>query len=369
MAASRKDRLVSSLVSADFDALLLSSPEAMGYAHGFFEDGHERLLVLALHADGRVSLIGPALSESQAKRCGIADIRAWSDGQSPWALVEALADEWNLTSGVIGVDPTMRADHLLGLQHALPGAMFRSAESVLAQCMASKDEAELEWLRRASKLVEEVYEELLPTIRVGETELELAGRIQSAVLAKGGALNFCIVATGEGSAEPHHLNSPTPIREGDVLLMDFGCRLGHYHADITRVVSIGPASDEVKKVYRTVWEAHQAGRRQVAIGVTGAMVDRATREVIEQAGYGAAFTHRTGHGIGMHGHESPNMSADDHTPLAPGHCFTIEPGIYLSGKFGVRLENVYTVGDQGAVPINEQELEDSILELPALPKG
>lgn len=355
--------IAKALQADNVDCALLSSASMMGYAHGFFEDGHERLLLLAIRADGDCALIAPSLSATQAKRLGIQDVCAWSDGENATDLFRTLCDEWDLRTAVIAVDPEMRADILLQLQNAVPSAMFHSADRWIAPLMAQKDAQEIQKLQEAADVVEAVYAEILPTLAPGETELQLAGRLQSAILAKGASLNFCIVATGAASAEPHHLPDETVIQAGDVLLMDFGCVLDHYQADITRVVSLGKASSKVAEVYRVVREAHLAGVTAVKPGVTGMAVDQATRQVIEASGYGGHFTHRTGHGIGIRGHEAPNISPDNANALVPGNTFSIEPGVYLPGEFGIRLENIYACGESGPVGINRSQFEESILEL------
>lgn len=363
MGTPRIQRLAAAMEAENVDAMLLSGAETMGYAHGFFEHGHERFLSLVVRSSGEVCLIAPALSADQAKRVGIQDVRPWKDGESGVALFDQLADEWDLRRAVLAVDPHLRADHLLDIQATVPSAMFRSAGPTLARVMAQKDAEELARLEAAAAVVDAIFEDLLPTLRAGETERQLAGRIQRMVLERGAGLNFCIVATGPGSAEPHHLPDDTVIQQGDILLLDFGCVLNHYHADITRMVSMGPASTKAKEVYRVVREAHIAARDAVKAGLPCCGVDQAARGEIESAGYGSRFTHRTGHGIGLSGHERPNMSSEETQPLQIGNAFSIEPGIYLPGEFGIRLENIYACGPVGAIAINKKEFEENLLEL------
>ncbi|MBL8060127.1 MAG: aminopeptidase P family protein [Chthonomonas sp.] len=360
---NRTAQISAALQADNVDCVLLSSAPMMGYAHGFFEDGHERLLLLAIRSNGDVALIAPALSANQARRHGIEDVRPWSDGEDCFGLFRKLAEDWELRTAVIAIDPQMRADILLQLQHCVPSAMFQTADRWIAPLMAKKDANEIQRLKAAAKLVEEVYADLLPTLAPGETERELAGRIQAMVLAKGAGLNFCITATGAASAEPHHLPDDTVIKNGDVVLMDFGCVLDHYQADITRVVSIGPASPKVQEVYSAVRDAHNASVNAIHPGATGCEVDNAGRDIIVARGFGPNFNHRTGHGIGIRGHEAPNMSSDNLAPLEPGNTFSIEPGVYLEGEFGIRLENIYACGETEAIAINESQFEDKILEL------
>lgn len=362
MIQARLSKVTDAMNSANVDVLFLSSPASMGYLAGFFEDGHERLMVLAVRSSGETALICPALSHSQAERCGIKQIQSWKDGEDPMRLVANLAKEWSLDRAVIGVDAEMRADILLGIQNVLPAAAYHSAEKCVAAAMSTKDDEELDALRRAGAVVDQVYRELLTELGPGMSEVAIEGIIRNKVLAKGAKPTFCIVGTGAGSAEPHHLNGDSLTAAGELLLLDFGCEVDHYQADITRVVGIGNCGEEARHVYRVVFEAHQAAKNAVSIGTPLAEVDRAARKVIEDAGFGEFFTHRTGHGIGIKGHEQPNVSADNATLLELGHCFSIEPGIYLPGKFGVRLENIYSCGANGAISKNE-EFEEELLEL------
>ncbi len=360
---SRLERMVAAMDAANVDAVLLCTPESMGYAHGFFEDAHERMLLLALRANGDVAMIAPALSAEQASRAGIQDIRTWRDGEPPLALFEGLAVEWELRTAVVAVDSAMRADHLLQIQAAVPSAMFHPADPLFGPVMARKDAQELEWLTKAGAVVDDVYEELVSKIKPGLTEVQIEAMIRQMVLERGAKPTFCIVGVGPGSAEPHHLNGDATVELGQLLLMDFGCELGRYQADITRVVHVGPATDKVRFVYRAVRSAVLAGQAAVRPGVTGAEVDQAARERIVEAGFGEFFTHRTGHGIGLRGHELPNIASDNLTPLEVGNTFSIEPGIYLPGEFGIRLENIYACGESGAIAINKKEFEEEILEL------
>lgn len=359
---SRLAKLSSELSNQNLDCLLLSSPQTMGYAHGLFEDGHERLLTLAIRASGEVCLLGPALSETSAKECGIGTIKTYTDGQSPMDLFADFADDWDLRTSVIAVDPVLRADLLLGMQHVLPAALFRSADSVLGKVMGQKDEAEIEALRASGEIVDTIYRELLTWLKPGQTENEIAGRIRSMMLERGGNPLFCIVGGGPGSAEPHHANCDRPVEHGEALLLDFGCVYKGYCSDITRVIHFGPAPQRVRDVYSAVFQAHHAGVNAIRPGIETGEVDLVARNVLESHGYGEFFVHRLGHGIGMSVHELPNLSPGNETIMEPGHCFSIEPGVYLPGEFGIRLENIYACGSDGVIHINE-EFEDQILEL------
>lgn len=335
-------------------AFLASSPITLGYLHGFFEAGGERLLLLAIGADGRTRMICPGLTETQARRCGIEDVRPWRDGEDPLRLVRELADDWGLDRGRIAVDDDLAAARLLELQHLLPQAVFQAGQALMATLMRVKGADELRLLREAGRIADETFDAVRGEIRAGQTEIEVAGRILETMRRMGGEPAFCIAAAGANSAEPHHHSDGTVLREGDALILDFGCSVSGYLSDITRTVCVGRANDELREVYRIVVEAHHAGRAAIRPGVPCQAIDRAARRVIAEAGHGPRFMHRTGHGIGLRGHEEPYLVEGNTQPLAPGHCFSVEPGIYLPGRFGVRIENCVVCTKDGHESLNAE---------------
>jgi Xaa-Pro aminopeptidase len=341
-------------------AFFASTPITMGYLHGFFEDGYERLLLLAVGADGATRLICPGLTETQARRCGLQDIRPWRDGEDPLALVRELAKDWGLERGVIAVDDDLAAARLLELQAALPGAVFQAGQPVLSTLMRTKGPEELRLLREAGRIADEAFLAVLGGIRAGMTELEAAALLLDAMRRLGGVPAFCIAAAGANSAEPHHGSDGTVLKRGDALILDFGCSVDGYLSDITRTVSLGPAGEDLRAVYRIVLDAHKAGRAAIRPGAPCQDIDRAARRVIAEAGYGPQFMHRTGHGIGMRGHEEPYIIEGNTTALVPGNCFSVEPGIYLPGRFGVRIENCVACTGDGHLSLNAEPPETVI---------
>ncbi|MDX2066165.1 MAG: Xaa-Pro peptidase family protein [Fimbriimonadaceae bacterium] len=349
---SNLEALVEALNLAGADALFSQQPLHNGYLADFWEDGHERLLLLAVSRTGASHLICPALSVTQARRVGIENIASWTDSEDPYRLVRQLAEAWDLRTGVIFVDHEMPAGMLLHLQDALPTALFRTAEPVLSALMRTKQPGELAKMREAARIADETFESLPAVVVPGATEREIDAAIRHGMKRRGGVPTFCIVGIGPGGAEPHHLLGDATVRPGDVVLMDFGCEYARYQSDITRVVAVGEPEPEAKRVYEVVYAAHMAGLAAVRPGVTAGQVDAATRQVIEAAGYGPRFVHRTGHGIGMRGHEAPYIMAGSDVVLQPGDCFSIEPGVYLEGRFGVRLETIVTVTEDGCENLN-----------------
>lgn len=351
----RTDALAQTLVAEGVDAYFACTPVSMGYLHGFHEDAHERLLILAVSAKGEVRMVAPALSAEQARKVGIDDVRPWRDGEDPLQHVFQLADDWDLRSAIIAVDDAMRAQTLLTLQQALPAALFKAGGPILAQRMRRKEPGELDAMRRAARIADEAFVAVAPQIQAGMTERQVDTMLRDAMAERGGVPTFCITATGKNGAEPHHLSDETIIQAGDVLVLDFGCDVEGYKSDITRMVAVGEPSDpDARKVHDIVHRAQAAARAIVRPGVAAGEVDAAARRVIEEAGYGAYFIHRTGHGIGMQGHEEPYIIGGSTHRLEPGECFSVEPGIYLPGRFGVRIENIVTVTEDGVESLNAE---------------
>ncbi len=330
--------LAAALEGASVDAFLAWSPVTMGYLHGLHEGAHERFLALAISNKGDVRLIAPALSETQARRAGIEDVRPWKDGDNPLVHVRELAKDWNLDAAIVAVDDEMPAKMLIEMQDVLPRTNFRPGGELVSGLMRRKSPQELDVLRRAGRIADEAWDVVRPTLRAGQTEREVARRLYAEMEARGGTPTFAIVAAGPNGAEPHHLSDDTPLKNGDVVILDFGCSLEGYQSDITRTVAIGSASDEAQKVYGVVLAAHRAGRDAVRAGVTAGSVDAAARGVIEAAGYGEAFFHRLGHGIGQRGHEEPYIVGGSEVALVAGHCHCAEEAICLAGPIGVEID-------------------------------
>ncbi len=347
---------------SEFDAVVLASAEALGYFFGLFEHSHERFMAMLVRANGDFAFICPSLTSSQARRCGITTIKDWSDGQNPYQLFEELCDDWDIRTGLIGIEESLGSGHLLQMQTVVPGARYVGAGELISVPMRAKSDQEIAYLKAAGAIVDDVFEWSLNHLKPGMTEIQIQGMLQSEILIRGAGLNFCIVAAGPGSAEPHHLTGNAKTIQDQPLLIDFGCTLEHYHADITRMVYFGEPSEEYLAVHEAVYGAHMASYKLVAPGILASEVDRAGRAIIEDAGYGEYFVHRTGHGIGLHGHEAPYISSNNATPLFNGDCFSIEPGIYLEGKFGIRLENIVACGVAGhdVVSLNREILSKPI---------
>jgi D-alanyl-D-alanine dipeptidase len=247
----------------------------------------------------------------------------------------------------------MWALHLMGIQRALPECEFEPASRILAALRSVKDPDELELLSRAARGADEAFHRFLGGRIEGQREEEVASMLGD-LLREGGhdEITFTIVASGPNGASPHHEASSRTIRAGDPVVLDFGGRVGGYCSDISRTVCVDVVPDRFTEVYEVVKEAQEAAFRSVRPGVPAEEVDRIARDVIERAGFGDRFVHRTGHGIGLDEHEAPYIVAGNEEPLRPGMCFSIEPGIYLEQEFGVRIEDIVTVTDDGAARLN-----------------
>jgi Xaa-Pro dipeptidase len=354
--AQRVAKLQQALLKHGVDAYLAATPVNMLYLSGFSEPPLERLMFLLVPQAGEPCWFVPSLSaESAAANPAGWQVRyVWHDSEGPVHQLERLAREQNLETAVIAVDDEMPALFLLILQEVLPAALFRRGGEIMAEVRARKDPLEIERLREAARLTDDALASGLERCMPGVSEWAVALAIQRALHEMGSHLAFGIpvVAAGENSSKPHYTTGHRPLQLGDVIVIDYGGVYEGYCNDITRVVSVGTAPDEAKKIYAVVYEAHMAAREAARPGVPAQEVDRAARRVIQQAGYGDYFVHRTGHGIGLSVHEPPYIVEGNDAPLEVGHCFTIEPGIYLPGRFGVRIENVYVITEAGCESLN-----------------
>lgn len=354
MAQNRIDALTAKLEAEGVDAFFAWSEIALDYLHGYREHAGHRFLTLGVNADGRVALICGALSEGQARRSGIQDIRTWRDGEDPLRLMRDLASEWKLRSAVIAVDEDMPALMLLKMQSILPAALFKDGGSILAELRRHKSPAELDFMRQAARIADDAYDEVKAEIKAGMTERQVEKMLFEAMERRGGRVNFGIVGAGSNGAEPHHSTDDTVIKDGEVVILDFGCDVQGYRSDITRTVAIGHAPEKAKEIYRIVYASHIAGRKAAVGGANCGDVDSAARSVIEKAGYGKEFMHRLGHGIGLQGHEMPYLMPESEVELEAGDCFSVEPGIYLPGELGVRIENILTATEDGNESLNAE---------------
>jgi Xaa-Pro aminopeptidase len=279
------------------------------------------------------------------------EIVSWDETDDPVALVARLAGK--PARAAIG-DQTW-ARFVLALQRALPSVAFVPAASVVGPLRMIKDAEEVAALERAARAVDVVAADMRNRPFAGRTELDVHRELVERMLAEGHErANFAIVAAGEHAASPHHEPSANRvIGDGDIVLCDFGGTMRHYCSDITRMFHVGEPSAEIRDLYAVLVEAQQAGVDAAQVGTACADVDGAARAVIAAAGFGDFFVHRVGHGIGCDAHEDPYMVEGNELPIAPGHAFSVEPGIYLPGRFGMRLEDIVVATDDGPHRLND----------------
>lgn len=315
----------------------------------------ERFTCLVLSADGASTLVVPTLEAPRARTAapGV-DIREWGETDDPIALVAGLIP----AGGGLALDDRMWATFVLRLQAALPGRSFEPASSLTAPLRARKDEAEIAALRAVSEAADRAFSQVRKLSFAGRRERDVASEIAGLLRAEEHAeVSFTIVASGPNGASPHHDSGDRVIAEGDAIVLDFGGVREWYCSDITRSVHVGATVDaEVRRVHDTVLRAQEAGYRAAVEGATASSVDAAARAVIDEAGYGAYFIHRLGHGIGLDGHEHPYLVSGNSERLGPGMAFSIEPGVYLPGRFGIRIEDIAYIAPSGkAEPLNQAD--------------
>ena len=344
------------------DGLLLSPSPDLIYLAGYDAPLLERLTVLVVRQAGDPVLIVPDLERPRAASSpagGLVEIRSWRDGEDPYELVRRLLDG----GPTYGASDRMWAAHLMRLQESLPGGKFVPSSTVLSALRERKDDGEIELLRRAAESADEAFARVCGEGLEGRLERDVARSLEAQLVETGhDTAAFTIVGSGPNSASPHHEPEDRVIASGDTVVLDFGGRVGGYCSDITRTVVVKNSSSEVEEVHAIVREAQEAAFRAAAPGTPAQEVDRAARDVIEKAGYGDAFLHRTGHGIGLEEHEPPYIVAGNDQLLEPGMCFSIEPGIYLEGRFGVRIEDIVAITNHGPVRLNEAPRDLAIVD-------
>ena len=360
MLSRRAARVRDRMAEVGVDVLLLSVGPDLPYLTGYEAMPLERLTMLVLPRDGDATLVVPRLEAPRVvERPDVFRIRPWEETDDPIVLVAGLAGP----AASVAIGDRTWARFVLDLQAAMPSARFRRASEVVGPLRAVKEPAEVEALRRAAEAVDQVAAELqsgeIPL--VGRTEAEVSADLGRRIVDRGHQrVNFAIVAAGENAASPHHEAGERVIRPGEVVLCDFGGTMLDadgvgYCSDITRCVHVGEPPAEVAEAYAVLHEAQHAAVAAATVDTPCEEVDATARRIIAEAGFGDRFIHRTGHGIGVEEHEDPYIVSGNGTPLAPGHAFSVEPGIYLPGRFGLRLEDIVVAADAGPDALNRAD--------------
>ncbi|AGJ58090.1 MULTISPECIES: aminopeptidase P family protein [Streptomyces] len=322
----------------------------------------ERLTLLVLRAGHDPVLVVPALEAADAERATgspALTLRDWTDAANPYTLAAGLLD----AKGRFGISDNAWALHLLALHKLLPDTSYASLTEALPMLRAVKDAAELERLAAAGAAADATYERILEVRFSGRRESDVAADLAALLTEHGHSqVDFTVVGSGPNGADPHHEAGDRTIEQGDMVVLDFGGLKHGYGSDTSRTVHVGEPTAEEQRVHDVVREAQEAGCRAVRPGAACQDVDRAARAVITEFGYGERFIHRTGHGIGVTTHEPPYMIEGEEQPLVPGMCFSVEPGIYLPGRFGVRIEDIVTVTASGGRRLNTTARELAVVE-------
>jgi Xaa-Pro dipeptidase len=329
---------------------------------------NERLAVAFFPADGPPTMVLPALEAPRAQAQARFPIRfyTWDDASGPDEALRRCTADLGLDGQRIGVEYTaMRVLELRGIEAAAPEVVVGDATPILASLRMIKDAGEIAAMRRAVRIIEDSLRAAIGRIRLGMTERELGALWDAEMSAAGGAPSFgTIIAGGPNGANPHHSNGDRAFQAGDLIIMDGGAWHDGYASDITRTVALGEPAPEARRIYELVLAANAAGRAAAARpGATGETIDAASRQVIEEGGYGPQFLHRTGHGLGLEVHEPPYIVAGSRDPLAAGATFTVEPGIYIAGRYGVRIEDDMVITADGAESLTSFERDLIIVNL------
>jgi Xaa-Pro aminopeptidase len=351
------------MATRGIDVLLVSLGRDLPYLTGYDAPPLERLTMGVIPSDGPATLVVPGLEAARVvPQPGVFEIRPWVETEDPVGIVANLATGATNPRMVAIGDKTWSV-FLLALQEALPSATFVPAQPISEALRVRKDEGEIMYLREAGAAADRVAARLAGTRFSGRTEVEMSRLIAEMLVEEGHeAAGMAIVGAGPNGASPHHHAGERVIETGDTVVADFGGSLGGYTSDTTRMFHVGDAvPHEVTTVHAIVAEAQEAGFRSAGVGTAAQDVDRAAREVIVAAGYGDFFIHRTGHGIGLEVHEDPYLVEGNTTPLEPGMAFSIEPGIYLPDRFGVRIEDIVVLHESGPERLNLSSRELAIV--------
>ena len=349
---SRQENLRREMTARRIGALYLNGGTSLEYWGGMRWGISERMFAMIIPVRGEIAYVSPKFEEGRAReqvRFGT-DIRTWEEHESPYLLVKQILEDRKIASSTIAIEPSVRESVADGLRNACRPARFVNGDEVTFACRMIKSQKELAYMTLACEITKKAYEAAFRTVREGMAQSELSRAI-SAAHARLGAPGGAMVTFGPNAASPHGGMGDRKLAKGDVILVDGGCRVEGFQSDITRTVVFGEPNSRIMKAWDVVRKAQLAALSAARPGAPCEAVDAAARKVIVDAGYGPDyryFTHRLGHGVGMDGHEPPYLVRGNKTPLRTGMTFSDEPGIYVAGEFGIRLEDLIYMGEDGA---------------------
>ena len=361
---ARLDAVVQAAAERGVDAVLVTPGADMDYLCGYHALPLERLTCLVVRATGEVAILVPELEVLAAQASPVpelgVEIHGWSETSNPHQAVAALVGR----PQKLNVTPQMWAAHVFALQQALPVTRF-AADTIVATQRMRKSPWEVQALREAGAAIDRVHNQVAGLLRPGRTEREVGQDIAELILAEGhDTVDFVIVASGPNGASPHHDVSDRVIEVGDPVVVDIGGTMpSGYCSDSTRTYALGTPPPEYLKAYAVLQEAQAAAVAHAGPGVTCESVDAAARGILTDAGLGEAFVHRTGHGIGMSTHEEPYIVAGNATVLEPGMAFSVEPGFYLPGQYGARIEDIVVAAAEGVINCNNTSHDLVIIDI------
>lgn len=357
--SSRLVRARALMEELETEALLLSVGADLPYLTGYEAMPLERLTMAVIPVDGDVTLVVPELEAPRVvEQRDVFAIRGWAETEDPLDVVAGLVG----SRAALAVGDQTWAWFLLGLEERLPDARFHSATPVTRPLRMRKEPVEIEWLARAGAAADRVVDRLREHRFSGRSELALAADIAAMLVEEGHeTVEAVIVASGPNAASPHHEPGSRIMENGDSVVVDFGGRLGGYCSDTSRTFHIGEPDQEFVTAFGAVYRAQDEAVAAAGPGATAESVDAVARKVIEDEGLGEYFIHRTGHGIGLEIHEHPYLVSGNETVLEPGMAFSVEPGVYLPGRFGIRIEDIVTVDNSGPRRINESDRQLAVV--------
>jgi Xaa-Pro aminopeptidase len=367
MTDARMQRLQAEMEKSGLELVALIPGPNLLYLSGLSFHLMERPVVALIPREGMAALVLPELEAAKvaASRFPFIPFPYGEDADSRAGAFTAIAKRMKLGAQKVAVEYLrMRLLELRLLEKAAPEVATTDAGPLMASLRMAKDDTEIEAMREAVRIAERGFEATLPAMRVGAREREIAAELTLQMLRAGSdsELPFApIVASGPNSALPHAIPGDRALQAGDLVIIDWGASHRGYFSDLTRTLAIGTLSEELRAVYAAVRRANQAGREAVRPGASAGEVDAAARTVIKQAGYGERFIHRTGHGLGLEAHEEPYINEGSNLLLAPGMTFTIEPGVYLQGTGGVRIEDNLVVTTQGGESLSHYSRELKVI--------
>ncbi|MFT4076763.1 MAG: Xaa-Pro peptidase family protein [Asticcacaulis sp.] len=351
---ARIDKLQGLMQAQGIAALLVESGSTLDYFTGIQWWTSERVTAAVLPAKGAAIVVTPAFEEPSVRETLQieADVRPWNEHENPEALIVQALKDRGLTAGRIAIEPDVRFFIVDALKAQGPAFELVSGQGLVNACRQIKSPAELALMQVANDITIAALRQVHAAVQPGMSGHDISALMNKATVALGGSVEFSMVLLNEASAYPHGSKQPQTVREGSVILMDCGCSVHGYESDISRSWVYGTPSAKQRQVWETVKRGQEIALATARIGVPVGRIDDAVRAFYEKQGWGPGYrlpglSHRTGHGIGMDGHESPYLVHSDLTPLAPGMCFSDEPGLYIPGEFGIRLEDCWHMTETG----------------------